>query len=135
MKKAENIIVGISIGDLNGIGSEVILKTFEDTRMLELCTPVIFANVKQLSFIKRNLNSEIALHGIDRLDQLVLGKINVLNVWKEGFDLNLGTNDDKVGEYAIKSFVAATKALKEGAVDVLVTAPINKYNIQSSFIS
>ena len=58
MKKAENIIVGISIGDLNGIGSEVILKTFEDTRMLELCTPVIFANVKILSFIKRNLNSE-----------------------------------------------------------------------------
>ena len=56
MKKAENIIVGISIGDLNGIGSEVILKTFEDARMLELCTPVIFANVKIVSFIKRNLN-------------------------------------------------------------------------------
>lgn len=131
MKKAENIIVGISIGDLNGIGSEVVLKTFEDARMLELCTPVIFANVKQLSFIKRNLNSEINLHGIDRLDQLVLGKINVLNVWREGFDLNLGTNDATVGEYAIKSFVTATQALKEGKVDVLVTAPINKYNIQS----
>ena len=126
MKKAENIIVGISIGDLNGIGSEVVLKTFEDARMLELCTPVIFANVKQLSFIKRNLESEIHLHGIDRLDQLVLGKVNVLNVWREGFDLNLGTNDETVGEYAIKSFVAATQALKEGNVDVLVTAPINK---------
>lgn len=131
IKKAENIIVGISIGDLNGIGSEVILKTFEDVRMLELCTPVIFANVKILSFIKRNLDSAIVLHGIDRLDQIVVGKINVLNVWKEGVDLNLGTNDEKVGEYAIKSFVAATKALKEGLVDVLVTAPINKYNIQS----
>ena len=80
MKKAENIIVGISIGDLNGIGSEVILKTFEDVRMLELCTPVIFANVKILSFIKRNLNSEVALHGIDKIDQLVIGKINVLNL-------------------------------------------------------
>jgi 4-hydroxythreonine-4-phosphate dehydrogenase len=77
MKKAENIIVGISIGDLNGIGSEVILKTFEDSRMLELCTPVIFANVKILSFIKRNLNSEVALHGIDKIDQLIKGKINV----------------------------------------------------------
>lgn len=131
MKKAENIIVGISIGDLNGIGSEVVLKTFEDSRMLEMCTPVIFANVKQLSFIKRNLNSEINLRGIDRLDQLVLGKVNVLNVWREGFDLNLGTNDETVGEYAIKSFVTATQALKEGKVDVLVTAPINKYNIQS----
>ena len=131
MKKAENIIVGISIGDLNGIGSEVILKTFEDTRMLELCTPVIFANVKILSFIKKNLNSEAALHGIDRIDQLVKGKINVLNVWKEGVDINFGQNDDVVGKYAIKSFVAATAALKAGLVDVLVTAPINKYNIQS----
>jgi 4-hydroxythreonine-4-phosphate dehydrogenase len=54
-----------------------------------------------------------------------------LNLWKEGVDLNPGTNDEKVGQYAIKSFVAATKALKEGLIDVLVTAPINKYNIQS----
>ncbi len=131
VKKAENIIVGISVGDLNGIGSEVILKTFEDTRMLELCTPVIFANVKIISFLKRELNLTAAIHGIDKLDQLVVGKINVLNVWREGVDLEFGKNDATVGSYAIKSFVAATKALKEGFVDVLVTAPINKYNIQS----
>ncbi len=131
MKNAENIIVGISIGDLNGIGSEVILKTFEDTRMLEMCTPVIFGNVKILSFIKRNLNSEVQLHGIDHINQLVKGKINVLNVWKESVEINFGQNDENIGKYAIKSFVAATKALKEGEVDVLVTAPINKYNIQS----
>jgi 4-hydroxythreonine-4-phosphate dehydrogenase len=131
MKKAENIIVGISIGDLNGIGSEVVLKTFEDPRMLELCTPVIFANVKILSFIRKNFESSVALHGIDKLDQIVIGKVNVFNLWKEGIDLNPGTNDEKIGEYAIKSFVAATKALKEDIIDVLVTAPINKYNIQS----
>jgi 4-hydroxythreonine-4-phosphate dehydrogenase len=131
MKKAENIIVGISIGDLNGIGSEVVLKTFEDSRMLELCTPVIFANVKILSFVRKNFESTVALHGIDRLDQIVLGKVNVFNLWREGIDLSPGVNDDKVGEYAVKSFVAATKALKEGVIDVLVTAPINKYNIQS----
>ena len=131
VKKAENIIVGISIGDLNGIGSEVILKTFEDTRMLELCTPVIFANVKIVSFLKKELKLDVAIHGIDKLEQLVVGKINVLNVWREGVNLELGKNDDVVGSYAIKSFVAATKALKEGLVDVLVTAPINKYNIQS----
>lgn len=131
VKKAENIIVGISVGDLNGIGSEVILKTFEDTRMLELCTPVIFANVKIISFLKRELNLTAAIHGIDKLDQLVVGKINVLNVWREGVDLEFGKNEATVGSYAIKSFVAATKALKEGFVDVLVTAPINKYNIQS----
>ncbi|ESU24372.1 putative 4-hydroxythreonine-4-phosphate dehydrogenase [Flavobacterium enshiense DK69] len=131
VKRAENIIVGISIGDLNGIGSEVILKTFEDTRMLELCTPVIFGNVKILSFLKRTLNLESNLHGIDKLEQLVFGKINVLNVWREGVNLQFGENDENVGKYAIKSFTTATQALKDGLIDVLVTAPINKYNIQS----
>jgi 4-hydroxythreonine-4-phosphate dehydrogenase len=131
MKKAENIIVGISIGDLNGIGSEVVLKTFEDPRMLELCTPVIFANVKVISFIKKTLELIAPLHGIDQLNQLVVGKINVLNVWRESVDLNFGVNDATIGKYAVKSFVAATKALKENQIDVLVTAPINKYNIQS----
>ncbi|MRX69028.1 4-hydroxythreonine-4-phosphate dehydrogenase [Flavobacterium resistens] len=130
-KKAENIIVGISVGDLNGIGSEVILKTFEDSRMLELCTPVIFANAKILSFIKKSFTSSVQFHGVDKLEQVLPGKVNVLNLWKEGVDITLGKNDEKIGEYAIKSFVAATKALKEGSIDVLVTAPINKYNIQS----
>jgi 4-hydroxythreonine-4-phosphate dehydrogenase len=131
IKKAENIIVGISIGDLNGIGSEVVLKTFEDSRMLEFCTPVIFANVKIISAIKKTFESTAAIHGIDTLEQIVIGKINVFNVWREHLELNYGTNDDALGKYAIKSFVSATKALKEGKVDVLVTAPINKYNIQS----
>ena len=131
IKKAENIIVGISIGDLNGIGSEVVLKTFEDSRMLEFCTPVIFANVKIISFVKKTFESTSAIHGIDSLEQIVVGKINVLNIWRENVDLNFGVNDDTIGKYAIKSFVTATKALKEGKIDVLVTAPINKYNIQS----
>ena len=131
IKKAENIIVGISIGDLNGIGSEVVLKTFEDSRMLEFCTPVIFANVKIISFVKKTFESTSAIHGIDNLDQIVVGKINVLNVWRENVEVNFGVNDDAIGKYAIKSFVTATKALKEGKIDVLVTAPINKYNIQS----
>lgn len=130
MKKAENIILGISIGDLNGVGSEVVLKTFEDARMMEMCTPVIFANVKIMSYIKKNLNFETNLHGIDNLSQIVLGKINVLNVWRESVDINYGKNDDTVGKYAVQSFVEATKALKNGQIDVLVTAPINKFNIQ-----
>ncbi|WP_269233707.1 4-hydroxythreonine-4-phosphate dehydrogenase PdxA [Flavobacterium flavigenum] len=130
-KKAENIIVGISIGDLNGIGSEVILKTFEDYRMLELCTPVIFANAKILSFVKKSFTSTVQFHGVDKLDQIIPGKLNVFNLWRESVEINLGANDERIGEYAVKSFVAATKALKEGEIDVLVTAPINKYNIQS----
>ena len=135
-KKGENIILGISIGDMNGIGSEVILKTFEDTRMLEFCTPVIFANAKLLTFIRKiTENPSISLHGIDDLSQIVPGKINVLNVWKEGVNIELGKEDENVGKYAVKSFVAATEALKNGAIDILVTAPINKHNIQSEDFS
>lgn len=130
-KKAENVIVGISVGDLNGIGAEVILKTFEDTRMLEFCTPVIFANVKALSFIKKEMELSCSLHGIDRLDQLVIGKVNVLNVWKEQVNIAFGQLDDTVGQYAVRSFTGAVAALKQKQIDVLVTAPMNKYNIQS----
>ncbi|MFP5437024.1 MAG: 4-hydroxythreonine-4-phosphate dehydrogenase PdxA [Bacteroidia bacterium] len=130
-KKAENVIVGVSIGDLNGIGAEVVLKTFEDTRMTEFCTPVIFANVKLISFIKKGLELDINVHGIDKLDQLVPGKINVLNVWKESVNIEYGKLDEEVGAHAIKSFTAAVDALKHKQIDVLVTAPINKYNIQS----
>jgi 4-hydroxythreonine-4-phosphate dehydrogenase len=134
-KRPENIFVGISIGDLNGIGSEVILKSFEDTRMLELCTPIIFANVKILSFLKKQLNLNVNLHGIDKIDQAIVGKINVLNVWREGVNLEFGKEDETVGKYAVKSFTSATTALKEGLVDVLVTAPISKSNIQSEEFS
>ncbi|MBG6133444.1 4-hydroxythreonine-4-phosphate dehydrogenase [Aquimarina sp. EL_43] len=132
MKKEEKIRLGISIGDLNGIGSEVILKTFEDSRMLDFCTPVIFASVKILSFLKKQYKSNINLHGIDKTSQILDGKINVLNVWKEAVSLNFGKEDEKVGSYAIKSLKSATEALKNNQIDVLVTAPINKHSIQSN---
>ena len=67
VKKSENIVLGISIGDLNGIGSEIILKTFEDSRMLEFCTPVIFANTKLFSYINKTLGTNVNFHGIDNL--------------------------------------------------------------------
>ena len=80
--------------------------------------------------MKKNLALTSSIQGIDSIDQLVLGKINVLNVWKEGVNIEPGVANEVVGSYAIKSFTAATKALKLNEVDVLVTAPINKYNIQ-----
>ncbi|WP_339697616.1 4-hydroxythreonine-4-phosphate dehydrogenase PdxA [uncultured Marixanthomonas sp.] len=131
MAKKEKTIVGISIGDLNGIGSEIVLKTFQDSRMLEFCTPVIFASVKLMSFFKKQYNLELNLHGIDSLDKIVHKKINVLNVWQEHIDVNFGKEDKKIGEYAIKSLKSAVSSLKDKKIDVLVTAPINKSNIQS----
>lgn len=131
MKKESRIKVGISIGDLNGIGSEIIIKTFEDNRMLEFCTPVIFASIKTMSFFKKHFKSTVNFHGINHTDQIVEGKINVLNVWKENVNINFGEEDVTMGEYSVKSLAKATEALKNETIDVLVTAPIHKHNIQS----
>ncbi len=131
MSKTENIVVGISIGDLNGIGGEIILKTFEDERILDFCTPVIFASIKTMGFLKTHFKSEIDFNSINDLNQIAIAKVNVFNCWKETVKIDFGKADTKIGEYAIKSLFASTKALKDGAIDVLVTAPINKHNIQS----
>lgn len=131
MKKAELMKVGISVGDLNGIGAEIILKTFEDSRMLEFCTPVIFASIKTMSFFKKHFDSAINFHGINELTQIVEGKVNVLNVWKENPNIEFGKEDNEIGLFAVKSLEAATKALKNDEIDVLVTAPINKLTVQS----
>lgn len=131
MGTEDKIVVGISIGDINGIGSEIILKTFEDSRMLEFCTPVIFASVKLMSFFKKHFETDINFHGIDKIEDLIPKKINVLNVWKEHVNVSFGEENEIGGEYAIKSLKAAVAALKESKIDTLVTAPINKSNIQS----
>ncbi len=131
MKSAQKIKLGISIGDLNGIGGEIVLKTFEDSRMLDFCTPVIFASVKTLSFLKKHFDLTLNFQGIEDASQAIEGKINVVNVWKENVSIDFGVEDPAVGKYAFKSLEAATKALKNDEIDVLVTAPINKNTIQS----
>lgn len=131
MKKEEKVVVGISVGDLNGIGPEIIIKAYEDNRSLELSTPVIFASGKTMQFFKNHFDSKINFFNIDSPEKVVHGKVNVVNVWKESVKIEFGKEDKKIGEYAIKSLEAATNALKNGSIDVLVTAPINKHNIQS----
>jgi len=131
MSDRNKIIVGISIGDLNGIGSEIVLKTFQDDRMLDFCTPVIFASVKLMSFFKKEYGIDINFHGIDRVEDILPKKINVINVWKEPVSINFGKEEETIGSYAIKSLTAAVTALKNSQIDVLVTAPINKANVQS----
>lgn len=121
-------IVGFSVGDLNGIGIEILFKIFEDSTILELLTPVLFANTKMLSFIKKNNESPINFTGIHSLDQIIDGKINVFNAWEDSFTLKVGQLDEIAGKYAIKSLKSATEALKNNQIDVLVTAPINKSN-------
>ena len=131
MDKSDKIIVGISIGDLNGIGIEVILKTFQDKRMLDFCTPVLFGATKVISYHKKALEIETPVHGITAIAQINHTKINVLNIWKEEVAIELGKTTKISGEYAAKSLASAVKYLKENKIDVLLTAPINKENIQS----
>jgi 4-hydroxythreonine-4-phosphate dehydrogenase len=131
MEKSDKIIVGISIGDLNGIGIEVILKTFQDKRMLDFCTPVLFGATKVISYHKKALGIETPVHGITAIAQVNHSKINVLNIWKEEVAIELGKTTKISGEYAAKSLASAVEHLNENKIDVLLTAPINKENIQS----
>lgn len=129
--KESKIRVGISVGDLNGIGSEIILKTFEDVRMFDFCTPVVFANAKLMTYFKKVYKVKTHIQQISSLDQVVDKKLNVFNVWNEAVNINFGKEEAKIGAYAIKSLEAATQALKNDEVDVLVTAPIHKTAVQS----
>lgn len=131
MKKTEKIKVGISIGDVNGIGVEVILKTFTDSRMLDFCTPILFGSSKVISFHKKAMELKTPIHGISNLSQVIEHKVNLFNIWKEEVNIELGTPSKESGKYSFLSLKEAVKALKENKIDVLVTAPINKDNIQS----
>ena len=131
MKKEEKIKVGISIGDINGIGIEVILKTFSDNRMLDFCTPVLFGSSKLISHHKKALDLNIPIHGISDIKQIVDHKINLFNIWKEDVQVEFGMPSNEAGKYAYLSLKAAVEALNNNTIDVLVTAPINKDNIQS----
>lgn len=127
-KNIQNPIIGFTVGDLNGVGIEILFKIFEDNRLLELITPVIFGHVKMLSFLKKTYESPIVFTGIHHVDEIIEGKINVINAWEESFQLNPGQLDKVAGEHAIISLKSATEALKNNKIDVLVTAPINKTN-------
>ena len=131
----KKIVVGISIGDLNGIGAEIMLKTFADPRMFDFCTPVVFASQKAIQFLKKHLNLTTQTQRVESLDKLVDKKLNIINVWNDPFNFDFGKETKKSGEYAIASLKSATEALKEKKIDALLTAPINKANIQSEDFS
>ena len=131
MEQDRKIKVGISIGDPNGIGIEVILKIFERREIFDFFTPVLYGNMKLISFQKRHLNLKTSLNPYREGGKLSPNQVNVVDVWNTPFNSSFGESTKEGGELALKSLVAATKALKVGKVDVLVTAPIDKHNIQS----
>ncbi len=125
--------IGISIGDINGVGSEVILKTFLNTQMLNLCTPVIYGSSKVLAYHKNTFTDvHMKIINLQEAERAADGKINVVNCWKDNVSIKLGEATKTGGELAQIALEKAVKDLKDNKIDALVTAPINKAAMQSS---
>ncbi len=130
MKK--RIKIGISHGDVNGVGYEVILKTLRDRRMLDMCTPIVYGSSKVAAYHKKALGLEnVFLNSIEGADKAEAGKINIINCIDDNIHVELGKLSDVAGESSYMALDAAVKDLKEKKIDALVTAPISKDNIQS----
>src|SRR5687768_1380451 len=114
-------VIGISCGDINGIGSEIIIKTFSDSRLLEFCTPVIFANNKVLNFYRKNL-PEYNFNFSTAKDSTKINhkQVNVYNCWEEDINITPGILNETGGKYAVISLGIAAEALKAGKIDGLV---------------
>ncbi len=129
----EKPIIGITTGDLNGIGTEIIIKTFSDNRMLDLCTPVIFASNKVINYYRRIVPEHtFNFTSTKDLTKLNLKQVNVFNCWDEEVPIQPGVLTDAGGKYAIRSLMVATQCLKDGQLNAIVTAPIHKSNTNVS---
>jgi 4-hydroxythreonine-4-phosphate dehydrogenase len=125
-------IIGISCGDLNGIGIELILKTFSDNRILEQCTPVIFASNKVINFYRKSVPEiNFNYQSTKEFNRMSSKQVNLFNCWEEEVPVNPGQLTNEGGKYAVLSLQTAVAALKQKHIDGLVTAPIHKRNIQS----
>ena len=126
-------IIGFSCGDINGIGIELILKVLSDSRVLEFCTPVVFANNKVLNFYRKTLPEvNINFSQVRELGKVNHKQINLFQSWEEEIAITPGEMNDTGGKYAVISLTQAAEALKSGLIHGLVTAPIHKKNIQTA---
>jgi len=132
--EANKIKVAITHGDINGIGYEVILKSFSDARMFEHCTPILYGSTKVASYHKKlipQLNQDMSFTSIHDASQAVDKKFNVINLVPDEIKIEIGKSSELAGQLSRMALDKACEDLKNGLVDVLVTAPINKKNIQS----
>lgn len=129
---SKNLKVGISIGDINGIGLEVIIKTLSDPDVYKYCTPVVYGHTKVASFHRKAAGiQEFSFQVVSDAEHAHQGKPNMINCWEEDVKIELGESNPTGGKYALLSLQRATEDLVAGKIDALVTAPINKHNIQS----
>lgn len=122
-------VIGISCGDINGIGIELIIKSLTDTRLLDVCTPIVFASNKVINFYKKSIpDANFNYQNTKELTRVAAKQVTVVNCWEEEIAIMPGTLNEAGGAYGIKSLTAAGNALKEKKIDGLVTAPIHKKN-------
>jgi 4-hydroxythreonine-4-phosphate dehydrogenase len=127
------VVVGISQGDVNGIGLEIVLKTLAEPGISDICIPVVFSSQKTISAYKKIIHVEdVNFHTIKDIAQLHSKKVNLFNCYDEEVVIEIGKPSVNSGKYSKISLETATKALKEGNVDVLVTAPIHKFNMKEA---
>jgi 4-hydroxythreonine-4-phosphate dehydrogenase len=125
----EKPIIGITTGDINGIGPELIIKIFSDSRMLDLCTPVIFASNKLINYYRKIVaDHPLNFTSTKDLTKLNPKQVNVFNCWEEEVPIQPGALTDISGKYAVRSLMVAAQCLKDGQLDAIVTAPIHKNN-------
>lgn len=123
--------VGITHGDTNGVGYEIILKAFAEQTMFEVCTPVVFGSAKIGSYHRKALGIETQFHFVNSAKDAVDGRLNLVNCFDNDVNVEFGRTSQEAGRAAYWALEAATEALKNGEIDVLVTAPICKNAIQS----
>lgn len=129
---SNQIKIGITHGDINGVGYELILKTFADERLLELFVPVIYGSTKSASYHRKAINiNPVHFNIINGATECVEGKVNLVNCIKEEVRIELGKSTSEAGEAAYVALDVATKDLADKKIDVLVTLPITKESIQS----
>jgi 4-hydroxythreonine-4-phosphate dehydrogenase len=133
MQHEHKPVIGITCGDLNGIGLELIIKIVGDIRILEICTPVIFASNKAFNFYRKSLpDLNFNFISIKETTRINHKQINLFNCWEDEVAITPGQLTDVAGKYAVLSLTVAAQALKDGKIDGLVTAPIHKKNTQSN---
>lgn len=132
IEKEHKIRLGITHGDINGIGYEIIIKALHDQRILELCTPIVYGSSKVASFHRKQINmNDFNLNLVKSPDLAVAKRANIININNDEIKIELGQSTETAGVLAEKALEVAIEDLKKNQIDVLVTAPINKKNIQS----
>lgn len=128
---SEKLRVGITHGDINGVGYEVILKAFEDATMLELCTPIVYGSPKVATYHRKAIDCQTSFSIINHANEANLDKLNILACVDDELKVEMGTPSEEAGKAALMALERALADYKEGLIDVLVTAPINKNTIQA----